>query len=150
MRFQRFERYEPVVMTTRRQSAFCRKQEKERAKYPLFSDEIAAQQVGLEGEQQRRQVRRDSSEAQMRAFHARVWREARALYFRQPQELRAKIRHAWIVWTGPCTATYFSSLVDVMSGEQARRLVRIEVEQRPYLEAARARLRSGVTLSLFS
>lgn len=47
MKFQRFERYEPVVMTPRRQSAFGRKQEKERARYPLFPDQIAAQQIDL-------------------------------------------------------------------------------------------------------
>ena len=150
MKFQRFERYEAVVMTPRRQSAFGRKQEKERARYPLFSDEIAAQQIDLGGEAQRRQVQRDRFEVEMRAFHARVWRESRALYFRQSSDVRAQICHAWNVWTGPRTALYFSSLVDVKSGEQSRRLARIEVEQRPYLEAARARLRSGTTLPLFA
>ncbi len=150
MKFARFQRYELVTMTARRQSAFARRQEKERARYPLFSDEIAAQQIDLTTEQERRQVRRDRFEVEMRAFHARVWREARALYFRQSSDVRAQIYQAWNVWTGPRTALYFSSLVDVRSGEQSRRLARIEVEQRPYLEAARARLRSGTTLPLFA
>ena len=149
MKFKRMEPYEPVTMTSRRQSAFGRKQANERARYPLFADEIAAQQIDLSTEQKLRQVRRDRFEAEMRAFHARVWRESRALYFRQPSDVRAQISQAWNMWTGPRTALYFSSLVDVRSGEQARRLARIEVEMRPYLEAARARLRSGITLPLF-
>lgn len=149
MMFQRFERYEPVTMTPRRQSAFVRKQEKERARYPLFSGEIAAQQIDIETEADRRQRHRDSFEVSQRAFYARVWRDARRLYFGLSDDLRAQVGQAWKCWTGPRTATYFSSMVDTMSGEQERRVARIEQEMRPLIEAAKARLNPGRTLPLF-
>ena len=149
MKFKRMERYEPVTMTPRRQSAFARKQANERARYPLFSDEISAQQIDLTAEHKRRQVCLDRFEAEMRAFHARVWKTARSLYFGQSAEIRAQIRSAWDVRTGPQTSTYFSYIVDTLSGEQARRLARVEAEQRPLIEAAKARRQACITLPLF-
>jgi hypothetical protein len=58
------------------------------------------------------------------------------LYFSQPDNVRALISAKWREWTGPCTALYFASLVDVETGEQARRLARINAERAP----ARARI----------
>lgn len=148
MKFARMAHYEQFEMTSRRAAAFARKQANERARYPLFADEIAAQQTDIETEAAKRQRRRDHFEIEQRQFHARVWRKARALYFAQTADMRAKIQLAWAGWTGPRTALYFSSLVDMTSGEQARRVARIEAEMRPLIEAARARHAVAHTIPL--
>lgn len=150
MKFGRYERYEPIKMTDRRRQAFLRKQQKERDRYPLFSDHVASEQRSLGDEATRRQRLRESTEMHMRELYAGMWRQARALYFQQAPELQQQIRTAWAAWTGPRTATYFSWMVDTMSGEQARRLARIEAEMRPLVEAAIARAGCSESHSLFA
>ena len=58
----------------------------------------------------------------MRAHYTRSWRDARRIYFAQPEEVRAVIRAKWATWVGPTTSTYFFWMVDVESGNQARRV----------------------------
>ncbi|WP_224081704.1 hypothetical protein [Cupriavidus laharis] len=62
----------------------------------------------------------------MRSFHAKCWRDARRIFFAQPEEVRAVIRTKWATWAGPTTSTYFSWMVDVESGNQARRVADCE------------------------
>jgi hypothetical protein len=137
MRFSRQPRYEARPLTARKEAAYARKLEKEQARYPLFPEHVAGEQRSLDDEVARRQALSVKTEQDHRDFLARVWRESRALYFAQPENIRESIRRKWRSWTGPSTALYFSSMVDVESGEQARRLARIEREMAPLRERIR-------------
>ncbi|MWL91406.1 hypothetical protein [Cupriavidus sp. SW-Y-13] len=121
MRFTRFGRHDPINFNTRRQAAFARKQQRERDKYPLFADHVAAEQHSPDEEFARRQRRSDNLERTTRTLHARIWREKRAVYFSLSVEQRAEVRAKWLAWTGPTTALYYAYIVDNASGEAARR-----------------------------
>lgn len=133
MKFQRYERFEPLVMTTRKISAFSRKQANEQARYPLFSDHVASEQKDIETEIAGRVRRMDSFELTMRAGHSRTWRQSRARFFSLDEQTKAGVRQAWKDWTGPRTSSYFASLVDVLSGDQARRLAKCRQAEREYM-----------------
>lgn len=148
MQFQRYPRYEPITMNERKAAAFLRKQAKERARYPLFAEHVACEQHSLEDELLRRMQRALAYECNLREFHARTWRTSRAIYFTLPADLRAAIRSEWQAWSGPRSATYFAWLVDVRSGNQAKRLARIEQDQTPAVELARRRLSAASALLL--
>jgi hypothetical protein len=140
MRFDRQPRYGTRPLTDRQRAAYGRKLVKELSRYPLFPDHVASEQRGLDQEAARREALSERTEQSQRAFLADVWRRARALYFAQPEDVRLTIRTKWRVWTGPCRATYFSWMVDVESGEQARRLARIEAEFAPTREKIRRQI----------
>lgn len=146
MRFDRQQRYGPRPFTDRQRAAYSRKLLKEQARYPLFPDHVAAEQRGLDEEAERRPAQLAAGELRHRRFLAGVWRQSRARYFAQPADVRRCICQKWRAWRGPCTASYFASMVDVESGEQARRLARIEAEQAPIL----ARIRTQVEAELAS
>ncbi|MDF3882660.1 hypothetical protein ACU4GD_15175 [Cupriavidus basilensis] len=128
MRFTRYERHNAIDFNARRQAAFARKQARERERYPLFGEHIAAEQHTVDEEIARRTVRADSFEHRMRALNARCWRDARKIYFAQADAVRAEIRAKWAAWRGPTTSTYFAWLVDVESGNQARRVAACEAQ----------------------
>ncbi|MEN7527644.1 MULTISPECIES: hypothetical protein [unclassified Cupriavidus] len=121
MRFTRHGRHDPINFNARRQAAFARKQQRERDRYPLFAEHVAAEQHSPDEEFARRQRRSDNLERTTRSLHARIWREKRAVYFSLAAELRAEIRTKWLAWTGPTTPFYFAYIVDMVSGEAARR-----------------------------
>ncbi|WP_020201350.1 hypothetical protein [Cupriavidus sp. WS] len=121
MRFLRTERYEPLTFSARKQAAFARKQQRERNRYPLFTEHIAEEQHSPEEEFERRRRQSEMYEQRLRDFTAGVWRRARALYFAQPEAIRAAIQSKWQSWTGPASAVNFSYWVDELSGERARR-----------------------------
>lgn len=56
MRFRRWHRPEPYGDTSRKRAAFLRKQRLERDALPLFAEEIAAGQHGVDEEMARRAV----------------------------------------------------------------------------------------------
>lgn len=123
MKFTRFERYEPVTITDRKRQAFLRKQERERARYPLFPDQI--EQRSLESEVERRKMSAQASETRMRDLWARVWREARRDYWAASEEQREAIRIKWEGWRGGRDPKYFRYVVDVCTGvmeERARQM----------------------------
>ncbi|SOY77580.1 conserved hypothetical protein [Cupriavidus taiwanensis] len=140
MRFTRFERYTPIDFNARRQAAFARKQQRERDRYPLFAEHVAGEQHTFDDEMRLRQRNADHFEASQRAFQARVWRKARARFFSLPEAVKAQIRAKWLTWTGPTTATYFSFIVDELSGDQARRVAQAD--------AARAAIRQRLRASM--
>jgi len=140
MRFKRQQRYGPRPLTDRQRAAYARKLAKEQSRYPLFPDHVATEQRGIDDEAARRERLSAKTELSQRQFLAGVWRRARALYFAQPDDVRTQISAKWRAWTGPCTAIYFASMVDVESGEQARRLARIEEEFAPIRERIRRQI----------
>jgi hypothetical protein len=95
MRFRRWPRPEPYVDTSRKRAAFARKQRLEREALPLFADEIAAGQHGVDEEMARRAVWWDERERDQRRERAGRWRDARARLFALPDALRRTIRTIW-------------------------------------------------------
>jgi hypothetical protein len=76
MCFTRYERHNSIDFNARRQAASARKQARERERYPLFGDHVAAEQHTMDEEIARRTVRADSFAHRMRAVNARCWRDA--------------------------------------------------------------------------
>ena len=137
MLFERYARYETFTMTDRKIAAFLRKQERERSRYPLFPQHIEAEQHSLDEEIVKR-VRINMNSVQgSRTFRAQAWRRLRAAYFAQPLEVRERIKAEWAAWVGSRSPTYFGWMVDVHSGEQARRVAAANEQT----AAIRARIR---------
>ena len=130
MRFTRFLRFERVLMTARKESAFLRKQSRERSQYPLLAEQIAVQQRSVAEEEERRNKTVNSAETRLRAFHARVWREGRALYFAATAEQRERLQTHWRKWTGPTTSIYFKVMIEELVGITALRLAEIAARDR--------------------
>lgn len=78
MRFRRWHRPEPYLDTSRKRAAFHRKQRLEREALPLFADQIAAGQHGVEEEIAHRAVWWDELERDRRRECAAWWRRGRA------------------------------------------------------------------------
>ena len=78
MRFRRWHRPEPYDDTSRKRAAFLRKQRLEREALPLFAEEIAAGQHGVDEEMARRAIWWDKAERERRCLRAASWRKARA------------------------------------------------------------------------
>lgn len=138
MKFTRFERFEPITLTQRKIAAFERKQAREAAKYPLFSDEFKETQRSLEDEERRRNKASDATEQNYRAFHARVWKKARRSYFSANPEQQDVIRKMWNTWTGPMTCTYYIYIVDLCTGALAARQAASEQRDREVRRRIRA------------
>jgi hypothetical protein len=130
MKFERYARYQPITITQRKIAAFARKQQNERARYPLFADHVASEQRTIETEMTRRSGAWESIEVSMRAHHAKTWRTSRARYFSLPEAIQQQIRVKWNSWVGPRTPSYFAWVVDSLSGDQAKRVERCDRERR--------------------
>ena len=104
MRFTRYERNNPIELNARQHAAFARKRARERDRYQLFADHVAAEQHSLDEELARRIARGDAFEQRMRAFNAKCWRNDRRIYSAQPEEVRSIIRTKWTM-AGPTTST---------------------------------------------
>ena len=140
MRFKRYERFEPFQWTDRKVAAAlkrpARQAEKLARAYPLFADQLPPPAaVVLEDERAKRDRAALSMNRELRALHARVWRESRRDYFSAPPDQRATIAAAWLAWTGPVTALYFRYVVDLHTGVQAAREQRFK-----FAEAQRRRI----------
>lgn len=130
MRFNRYHRHETITVTARMAAAFARKQQRERERYPLFTEHVAEQQISLGTEGERRNAASALSTQHMRNFYARVWREARRDFFAAPVEQRQAIRGYWNAWRGPETALNFRYVVDLCTGVIARRRAAMKAEER--------------------
>lgn len=95
MRFRRWHRPEPYRDTSRKRLAFLRKQRLDREALPLFADQIAAGQHGVEEEMARRAVSWGEAERERRRMRAASWRKARARLFALPEALRRRVREIW-------------------------------------------------------
>lgn len=146
MKFERKVRYEPITMTERKMQAFLRKQEKERARYPLFPDQIEVK--SLEGEVERRQRSALASETRMRDLWARFWREARRDYWAATEEQREAIRIKWNGWRGGRGPTYFRYVVDVCTGVMEERARRMREHDRELRATVRAKVEAQQVMEL--
>lgn len=108
MRFRRWHRPEPYRDSSRKRAAFHRKQRLEREALPLFADQIAAGQHGVEEEMARRVVWWDELECDRRRERAAWWRRGRARLFSFPDDLRQTIRKVWRTCPYPADPASFA------------------------------------------
>ncbi|SOC46766.1 MULTISPECIES: hypothetical protein [Hyphomicrobiales] len=111
MRFRRWHRPEPYNDTSRKRAAFLRKQRLEREALPLFADQIAAGQRGVDEEMARRAVWWDEAERERRRMWAETWRKARARLFALPDALRRTVREIWRDCPYPADPACFADLL---------------------------------------
>ncbi|MBB3811648.1 hypothetical protein FHS81_003764 [Pseudochelatococcus contaminans] len=111
MRFRRWHRFEPYGDTSRKRAAFLRKQRLEREALPLFADQIAATQHGVDEEMARRAVWWGEAEHKRRSQRAAWWRKARARLFALPDTLRARVREIWRTCPYPADPASFADFL---------------------------------------
>ena len=111
MRFRRWRRPAGFEDTSRKRLAFARKQRLERESLPHFSDQIAEEQHGADGEMARRALSWECAERESRAWRAARWREGRARLFSLPDALRQKVRTVWAGCPYPADPSYFADFL---------------------------------------
>lgn len=97
--------------TARKRAALDRKQARERDAFPLFAEQIAAEQAPPDVVMARRAEAWDQSERTFRNGKAKLWRQQRAIYFALPPEIRAEVATRWRAWRGPAQPGYLSYVV---------------------------------------
>lgn len=110
MRFDRMGHYE-FQDTRRKRLAFARKQQNERAKYPLFAEQIEAEQHDVDTEMRMRQDSWSRRQTTDRARRAADWRRARAALATYPVEERRELLAYWQRCQWPATPTYLLSML---------------------------------------
>ena len=94
MRFTKYQRIE-FQDTPRKRAAVRRKQLKERESMPLFADQVAKEQIGIDIVMQKRRETWTRIEIRMRARRARLWREGRRQMRGYPESDRCDLMHYW-------------------------------------------------------
>ncbi|GAA5102813.1 hypothetical protein [Wohlfahrtiimonas larvae] len=96
-------------------------------KLPLLGEVLEAQTPALtvDEERERRIKAHLDYDQHLRDGSARIWRKARAIYFTLPPDIKKRIMDRWNSRIYPLHDTNFAHIVDVESGNQARRLADI-------------------------
>lgn len=97
--------------TYRKRLAFVRKQLKERQSYPLFADQIAAEQIDVDTEMAERRAIWNKDLAHQRAQRASAWRKARAKLAAYPHGERRELLAYWQRCALPCDPEYLLSMI---------------------------------------
>ncbi len=128
MRFKRIDRFDYSGLSVKKVAAMKHRQARERAKYPLFSDQIAEQQapIDISAEERHRRAMFEKDQQESRGMHARFWRKARSQYFAATPEQREAIRAEWNRWAGPLDSGYFIYVVEKHTGEADRRVAEMK------------------------
>src|SRR5476649_724598 len=108
MRFNRFGQCE-YQDTLRKRAAFLRKQLKEQQRYPLFAEQIAAEQIGVDLEMEQRKTNWSKRFAEDRSRRAMKWREARAKLAQHPR--RSELASYWKRCGWPGDPVYLLSML---------------------------------------
>ncbi|HBO5514600.1 TPA: hypothetical protein L4559_003494 [Pseudomonas aeruginosa] len=139
MRFDRCARYEGMNFTSRKESAFARKLQREQDSLPLFAAQIASEQRGWDEEKIRREAIYRGSVQSWRDLQAKHWRKLRSAYYAMDAETRVRCREYMLTWRGPCNPVNFIYIVEGFNGvREARnkdlrerdRLLREEIERK--------------------
>ena len=101
MLFDKFPDYGAFRDTERKRAGVLRKQRAERDAYPLFEEQVAAEQPSVDSVMEKRRLLAVSSLTSQRAFKAKWWRIARAKYFELTPKGKAHVRGRWQRWVGP-------------------------------------------------
>jgi hypothetical protein len=111
MRFRKGPRVAPYEETGRKRAAFLAKQQRERGALPLFADDIAAGQRGVDEEMAHRAEAWPLRQQADRDWRASKWREVRARLFVFDDALRTVIRRIWRTCPYPADPSYFGDLL---------------------------------------
>lgn len=139
-----FKRYphrigEPIRYTQRMANMAKSKPERQanriRTKLPLLAEQVEVITTGVfdaEHERLTRQQKKDKSIQRKRDNQARLWHESRKRFFECDAETRQSIlkrfnNNRW----SPKKAVNFAGIVDIESGDQARRLAQIAKRDQP-------------------
>lgn len=101
MLFDRYPKYEEFQDTARKRSAAQRKLHAEQKSYPLFAEQVAAEQPSVDEVMENRRLQHSAHNLACRKFKAKWWRIARQSYFKLSAEKRAQVQEQWERWTGP-------------------------------------------------
>lgn len=110
MRFHRYGRYE-FKDTNRKRLAFARKQRNERAALPLFADQIAAEQIGVDEEMEQRRSGWTRRQSEERLARANAWRRARARLAAYPNPERQTLSAFWQRCPYPADPSYLLTML---------------------------------------
>lgn len=110
MRFHRFGKYE-FRDTDRKRAAFARKQKAEREALPLFADQVAAEQIGVDEEMTTRLLQWERHQAIDRKRQADKWREARRRISDYQEPVRGALLAYWQGCKWPADPSYFLSML---------------------------------------
>lgn len=146
MRFNKMSKYE-FNDTQRKRMAYARKQKKEQERYPLFADEIAAQQIDVDTEMAQRKTRWSKQEVNDRARRSFDWRRARAKLAGYPIPERVQLRAYWQRCGWPGDPTYLLSMLHMYENHRLDMnppTVRETEENRVAVKAVIARIQARV------
>lgn len=104
---------------------------KDLKKMPLLAPvlEISKNVLSLDDEKKRRILAHIEYDQKLRDRHAKRWRAARRIYFSLSEDLKQEIMKKWNAKIYPLTSVNFAHLVDVVSGNQAKRLAEISAKE---------------------
>lgn len=97
--------------TARKRAAFLRKQQKQREAYPLFSDQIAEEQISVDNEFAARKVNYDKHIVEARHNRAKDWIRARQKLRSYPEEVRKELYAYWQRCRWPADPSYLLSMM---------------------------------------
>lgn len=127
MRFRRWPRPTPFADGTRKRAALIRKQRLEREALPLFSDQIAVQQPGVDEVMHDRAIDWMDAQHDRRKERAARWREARRRLFALDSALRMTVRTLWRTCPYPADPSYFADLLHQIAVD------RLDPERPPWI-----------------
>ena len=110
MRFHRFGKYE-FRDTNLKRAAFTRKQRAEREALPLFSEQVAAEQIGVDEEMETRRMQWERHQVIDRKRRAEKWREARPRLNGYQEPVRSALLAYWQQCKWPGDPSYFLSML---------------------------------------
>lgn len=111
MLFDRYPQHEGFQDTDRKRSALLRKHRAEQDHYPLFADQVAAEQPSVNEVMEKRKLQHSAFYQSNRKFKAKWWRIVRQSYFKLSAEKRINVREQWKHWTGPRNSTCLLYLI---------------------------------------
>ena len=97
--------------TRRKRLAYMRKLAAECQRYPLFSDQIASEQLGVDAEMSARRVYQEVRATESRLRRARKWRLVRARFFALPHTERTALAKFWRRCSWPGDPEYFACMI---------------------------------------
>lgn len=142
MRFNRYGRFE-FKDTERKRAAFARKQRKERESLPLFAEQIAAEQIGVDEAMRLRSAGWDRHQREGRQRRAADWRRARARLNSYPAEQRKQLLAFWQRCPYPGDPSYLLTMLHSFDNgrlDMNPPTVRMTEENRAAVNATIARL----------
>lgn len=144
VRFNRYGRFE-FRDTPCKRAAFARKQQNERNSLPLFAEQIAEEQIGVDEEMETRHRQWDRRQALDRAKRAEDWRRARARLRSYPESIRKELLAFWSRCGYPGDPSYLLTMLHSYDNgrlDMNPPTVKMTEENRKAVDAVIARLLS--------